>query len=525
MAIRIFFLLLLSAFIRQAHAQSEVWSTDIAPILYNNCVSCHRPTGAAPFSLLGFQDAVIFSNAMAAAVTTGRMPPWPPDPAYSRMAHERILSANEIQQIVNWVNNGKPQGDPVLAPPVPVFNNNGELPGQPDMTVQIPAYASTAQTGDVYQSFVIPSGLAAARYITAFEAVPGNRAIVHHVLVYADTTGICAQLDAATPEPGYSSFGGVGSPSAKLIGGWVPGSQPQQYPSGFGVRLPPNADIVIQIHYPAGTAGMEDSTKINFFFAPGFVRPVVIEPALNHTLNLVNGPLVIPANETRTFTEHYAIPAGNDYTVLGMAPHMHLIGKNIHSFVVSPQGDTTKLIRINNWNFHWQGFYMLPQLLKVSGGSDLYATAFFDNTPNNTFNPNNPPQTVTAGEATTDEMMLVYFIYTLYLPGDENIIVDTLYPLHTPYQPYYRGQQLLQVYPNPATDKLVIKCHTDRKDICSIDLIGMNGQIVKRFADNLQLDAGYNAHVFSVTAIPPGIYQLRMITSGKVMTERLLIQQ
>lgn len=502
----------------------QLWSTDIAPLLYNNCVSCHRPSGIAPFSLMTYQDALTYAGSIASSVSSRRMPPWPPDPEYSRLAHERLLSEAEIQKIVDWASNGKLQGDPALAPPQPVFASGGELPGTPDMIVKIPEYASTAQTSDVYQCFVIPSGLAVDRYITAFEAIPGNRSIVHHVLVYADTTGVCAQLDAASPGPGYTSFGGVGTNDAVLIGGWVPGTQPQKYPAGFGVKLPKNADIVIQIHYPAGSGGMLDSTKLHFFFSPGFVRPVFIDPAINHAFGLTNGPLIIPANETKTFHAHFPVPSDLNVSILGLAPHMHLIGKNIHSFLVSPSGDTTNLIRINNWNFHWQGFYMLPKLLKVEGGSDLHASAFYDNTPNNINNPNNPPQTVVVGEGTTDEMMLIYFIYTVYLPGDENIVIDTLYPLSTGPQPYYRGQQLLEVFPNPAAADIVVKYHSDKRDKISVALIGMNGQVIRMMDPSRELDQGYHALKYSVSGIPPGLYQLRLATSSGVLAEKLMIR-
>src|SRR5690606_9210214 len=111
-------------------------------------------------------------------------------------------------------------------------------------------------------------GLGTEKFISAFEAIPGNREIVHHVLVYADTSGDCAALDALTQTPGYVSFGGVGSNNATLIGGWVPGTQPLQMPDSFGIRIAPNADIVIQIHYPAGSVGKVDSTKIKFYFSP-----------------------------------------------------------------------------------------------------------------------------------------------------------------------------------------------------------------------------------------------------------------
>lgn len=189
-----------------SNAQTPVWSTDIAPILFNNCASCHRPSGIGPFELLTYQDAKNKASAISGSVSTGYMPPWPPSPEYSRLAHERLLSQSDIQKIKDWAANGAPEGDPNLAPPPPTFPVDGDLAGTPDLVSQIPSFTSTATTGDVYQCFVVPTNITAEKFITAFEAVPGNRDIVHHVLVYADTTGVCAQLDANHPRPWLCKF-------------------------------------------------------------------------------------------------------------------------------------------------------------------------------------------------------------------------------------------------------------------------------------------------------------------------------
>jgi hypothetical protein len=505
-----------------AKAQTPVWSTDVAPILFNKCASCHRPTGIAPFSLLTYNDAKSEAGSIASAVQTRNMPPWPPDPAYNALAHERLLTQNEIDKIKNWVTGGTPQGDPNLAPPQPQFNANGDIPGTPDLSIQIPTYTSTASTGDVYQCFVIPSNQAAEKYITAFEAIPGNREIVHHVLVYADTSGVCAGLDAASPGPGYTSFGGVGSNDAKLIGGWVPGTAPIQMPNGFGIRLPKNADIVVQIHYPAGSNGQKDDTKINFFFSSSAVRSVSIDPVLNHFTN-ISPALNIPANQVKNFTEKQPIPF--NASVLGVAPHMHLIGRNISVFGVPlASTDTQKYIRINNWNFQWQGFYMFKKIKKVSAGTTLYSIAFYDNTSGNPFNPSNPPQNVTAGEATTDEMMLTYFIWTQYQAGDENIIIDSTVGLQVP-EVLYGKQELFAPYPNPVTNELVIKYYLANNEMCSLDIIDMNGRVVKQMAGNGIKAAGYHIDKHSVADLTNGIYTLRLHSADKILTQKLVVRK
>lgn len=521
---RLLALVFASVLLNTATAQTPAWSTDIAPILYQNCATCHRSGGIAPFELLTYQDASTYGNLIAQETADRRMPPWPPDPSYSRMSHERLLSQHDIQKIADWVSGGKPQGDPNLAPPLPVFSSTGDLPGTPDLVIRIPNYTSTAANGDVYQCFVIPSGLLNGRYVRAFEAIPGNRAVVHHVLVYADTTGVCASLDAATPGPGYTNFGGVGNDDARLVGGWVPGSAPIQFPTGFGVNLPANSDIVLQIHYPEGTAGEVDSTEVHFFFTPNSnVRPLYIDPILNHVTN-INAPLFIPANQTATFTEEFTVP-GVDVSLLGVAPHMHLLGKNISCWGVKPAGDTQKIIRINDWDFHWQGFYGFKRIQKISAGTTMFAQAFYDNTSANPENPSSPPQDVSAGESTTDEMMLVYFIYTLYQTGDENVVMDTTDPLLA-VNPlvYYHGEQLLDVYPNPASQEVILKYYMERETTGSADVVDMQGRVVKVLMEPAKLSKGYAACRLSLGDLPSGMYQVRLRTGDRIFTRKLAVQ-
>ncbi len=509
---------------QQAVAQNAVWSTDIAPIIFNNCANCHRQGGIAPFSLLNYQEAVSHKQDIAAEVISKRMPPWPPDVTYSRLAHERILSQDQINKIANWCNNGTPEGNPALTPPQPVFSQDGDLQGPVDLTIKIPTYTSMADTGDEYRCFVIPNIQSVDKFITAFEAIPGNRAIVHHVLVYADTSGVCAQLDAQDPGAGYTNFGGIGTNDAILIGGWVPGTPPIVYPNNFGVKLPLGCDIVLQIHYPKGTIGLVDSTKVRFKFAPTTVREVFIVPVMNHFTTIINGPINIPANTTKTYEEHYEIPAFIDLSLIGIAPHMHLIGRNIKSFGITPAQDTQKYIRVNDWDFHWQGFYLARQMMKVPGGTHVYASAFYDNTTNNPHNPSNPPQNVTAGEATTDEMMLVYFIFSMYQPGDEFIKIDTTFPVNINTATYYHGQQLLEPYPNPAKNQLYAKAYFETAGTGSMDLVDIQGRVVKSVFSNANIASGYQTWTISLSGIAPGNYVLRLNTKGGTQTQKVIIE-
>jgi hypothetical protein len=237
----------------------------------------------------------------------------------------------------------------------------------------------------------------------------------------------------------------------------VPGAEPQFYPNGMGLRLPANADIVFQVHYPAGTTGQLDSTKVNFFFssAPS-IRPLFVAPILNHSTSLTNGPLFIAANQTKTFYGEYTIPAAyGKISFLQVAPHMHLIGRNMKSYAIAPNSQNIPLIKINDWNFMWQGGYDFQQIQVMPVSSTLYFEALYDNTDNNPNNPSTPPVNVAEGEATTDEMMMIYFTFTGYQVGDENIIIDSTLITTAVKENNFVSNDIL-IYPNPLTQKNVM---------------------------------------------------------------------
>ncbi len=440
-----------SIFFLSLKAFCQTWADNVAPILFSNCASCHRPGGIAPFSLLTYNDAFIYRNSVSSAVSNLQMPPWPPADNYVHFRDARVLSSTQISTIVNWVSNGAPSGNLANAPPPPPPVTNAL--GTPDTVLRMPNYTSTAVTSDVYQCFVLPLRLSSGKFLSAAEVVPGSPTIVHHVLLYQDTTANHAAqlLDNASPGPGYTSFGGIGVSSAILLDAWVPGTSVKKLPVVFGKRIYSNSDLVIQVHYPAGSNGQLDSTKVRLYYnSNAGARDVRIEPILYHyPPSLVNGPLTIPANTIRTFEEQFTLPAIFKATVLTVAPHMHLIGESIKSYANKPNGDTIRFIDIPRWDFHWQGQYYFQRPVIVDGGSTLRAFATYNNTSSNPHNPNNPPQTVNLGEATTDEMMLVYFAFTSYQAGDENIILDSSLII-TPVGNPTIVVKKLNIFPNPA---------------------------------------------------------------------------
>lgn len=428
------------------YSQNPNWAEHVAPILYSNCTNCHIEGGIAPFSLVGYQKAKTYANSIKSAAESRSMPPWPANSQYRRYAHERILSSEEIQTIANWVNTGKDEGNPALAPAPPVLKSGTSIVN-PDLRLKMPDY--TVNTiEDEYRCFVIPAGINADKFITEMEVVPGDLTVVHHVLVFYDTSSLPLQLDNADPKPGYLGFGGTGSASSKLIGVWVPGQEPFKMPAGMGIKIQKNGYVILQVHYPSYVSNKTDSSKVYFKLSNGPLRDVAIAPALNHDNgSLTNGPLYIPANQSKTFTSKFTLPTR--VSVFAVAPHMHLLGKSIKAFGVSAANDTVRFVDIPKWDFHWQRTYLFPKVLKLEPGT-LWAEASYDNTTANPNNPSNPPKAVSLGEGTKDEMLLVYFWYTLYQSGDENIVIDGSEPKNLSSKVIVNQPRL--PYPNPAEE-------------------------------------------------------------------------
>ena len=516
------FVLFCLLFVQITSTSGQVtWSGDVANIIYTNCSNCHNSNGIGPFTLMSYQDASMNGLGIQSAVEDHIMPPWPPNSAYNRLAHERVLTAEQITTISDWVNNGMLRGDSTQEPAAPIFSSAEEIT-TPDLTLTIPSF-NVNTTSDLYRCFVLPSGLTSLKYLTGLETVPGVRSIVHHVLIYMDTTNVPATLDANDPGPGYTAFGGTGSSASKLIGVWVPGQGAYFAPQGMGIRLPANCSIILQIHYPAGISGQTDATKINIQYTSSFRREIYIEAVLNH-YQLDQGFLRIPANTIRTFTANYQLPI--NISALGVGPHMHLIGKSIRSWAITPTTDTIPFIDIPNWDFHWQGIYSFPRVLKLPIGTTLYSTAFYDNTVNNPNNPNNPPVTVNLGESTTDEMMLIYFAYTNYLPGDENIIIDSTIVTAIPEMKDAIVQtcQLYDPSPNPAVENCNVSYYLPTSGSYTLILTDQQGKIVQELSSGTRATSGFYSTGISVSKFKSGVYYIVLNSNGVSRTKRLVVR-
>lgn len=425
-----------------ARGGSPTYHKDVAPILQNHCQDCHRPGQVAPFALLTYEQARKRGTDLAHVTGDKTMPPWRAAIDFGGpFRDQRILPEADVATLKSWVEAGCPEGDPNDAPKPREFSSDWPL-GQPDLVLTMPEpYELGASGEDEFRVFVLRTSFPQDRWIRAVDFKPGNRKIVHHVIAGIDPSGTARKLDAKTPEPGYSALGGFG-PGVPLRGFlpiWTPGSRPRYAPEGAGYLLPAGADVLIQMHYHRSGKAETDATSVGLYLSDeplkkqvrtGFVFPNVPpekliplmakaraaqaegrRPDLNEMMREV---LTIPAGDASyevradTKTGPMGRPLSRDILLTSVMPHMHWLGRDFTFAAVLPDEKHTRvpLIKIDRWNFNWQGTYALVEPIRLPKGTYFEMVAHFDNSDKNPANPNRPAKLVSWGDQTNDEMCI-----------------------------------------------------------------------------------------------------------------------
>jgi hypothetical protein len=393
---------------------TPTFNKEVVRILQKNCQACHRPGDVAPFSLMTYEDAVAWAPGIKRVTETRYMPPWKPVNGCGDFQGERRLSDSDIQTLARWADGGTPEGDPQELP-APIAFPEGWRNGQPDavFTPEV-EFKVDGEGDDLYRCFSIPTNSYIDRWVRAVEVQPGNRSIVHHVLLFVDTKGESAALDEKEPGPGYTCFGGPGfsaSGGEFILGAWVPGSQPLALPANIAFKVPAQSRIVMQVHYHRSGKPESDLTRIGLYYSNNVLNRQLM------TLPISNRRFVIPAGAARHEVKaSFTIPKGFNVQVINIGPHMHWLGREMTVTATLPSGETKCLIKIDDWDFDWQGGYTFREPVRLPSGTVFNVTAYYDNSANNPRNPNSPPADVRWGERTVDEMCLVFIGFILDAP-------------------------------------------------------------------------------------------------------------
>jgi mono/diheme cytochrome c family protein len=402
-------------------AASPSFAETIAPIIYGNCVTCHRPGEAAPFALISYEDVSKRGELIAKVTRSRYMPPWHAVHGYGEFADERRLTDEQIATIGEWVRTGMPRGDLSKMPQLQQFTDGWQL-GKPDLVLEMPVgYEVPASGPDIYRNFVLPTGLTEDKWVRAVEFRPGARKVVHHALFSYIRGGAVKDLVGADGQPGFR--GGMpvalipGFAPAGELGGWAVGTTPRFLPEGLARPIAKESDFVLQLHFhPTGKPQTERSL-VGLYFADTPPDRKIVTPGMPGFFGLLAG-IDIPQGE-KAYTINGTLTMSRDMRVLSVMAHAHYLGKEFKVTATLPDGSIQPMLWIKDWDFNWQDRYDYKQPVFLPKGTRIDATITYDNSGDNPRNPCNPPRRVQWGVQSFDEMGSVNFLMVAANKEDE----------------------------------------------------------------------------------------------------------
>jgi len=378
-----------------AGESAPTFTRDVAPIFYENCVSCHRPGEFAPMSLITYDDARPWARAIKQRVEAREMPPWDAEPGHQTYVNDASLSLNEIQTISAWVDGGSPKGDDVHLPRIPEFAAEWTI-GEPDLVLSmIEPYAVPADGTVPYLYFTVPTKFKEDKWLQAVELRPGDRRVVHHVIATLQSPD-GEKVPSAKPSLTRSQKRTTGS-----LGGTVPNKLGVVYPDGVARKIEAGTEIVLQMHYTTIGEATTDQTSVGLIFSDSPpTRTVGGGQVINARFEIPAGAENHEVRAERTIKE--------DTYLTHMTPHMHSRGKSFAYTAVYPDGTEEMLLNVPNYRFDWQLTYEFEQPKLLPAGTKLVGVAHYDNSVKNRDNPDATAD-VRWGDQTWEEMMIGFY--------------------------------------------------------------------------------------------------------------------
>ena len=364
------------------------FSEDVAPIIFEKCVGCHRPNEAAPMSLRSYQEVRPWARGIRDKVVSREMPPWFANPLHGSFKNDQSLTDDEINTVVSWVDAGAPQGEPSQMPELPEFTDGWTL-GDPDYIIEFPEVTVPADGPDYYPDLsVTMDDLLEKRWVRAIEVRPSNRKVTHHQVVF---TGGNPGQDGNDQRSGFFD----------VLVVWSVGTNPHIFPEGVGRWLHPGQTLTVNAHYHPSGEAETDVTQIGVYWGEGELKKE-LTAVLAGTMSFE-----IPARaQNHELRASYIID--QDSTVISYFPHMHTRGQDMKMIANYPNGEMETLIDVPDYDFDWQLFYYPDEKVSLPAGTRLDIVAHYDNSELNPDNPD-PNKAINFGLKTNDEMMFTVF--------------------------------------------------------------------------------------------------------------------
>jgi hypothetical protein len=371
---------------RRAEHKTISYAETIAPMLNENCVSCHREGGIGPWAMTDYNMVRGFSLMIREVVRTQRMPPWHADPHVGEFSNDRSLTDEQIRTLVHWIEAGAPRGEGAdllaeTAQQWPLW-----VMGEPDVIIEIPPEDVPASGVVDYKYKMVTNPLDQDVWVKAAEIIPGDRSVLHHVIT---TFG---ELETEGRRAGRLKRGTGGG-----LGGYVPGAVGKPFPEDTGILLPAGATIEFQMHYtPAGLA-TRDTSRMGLYLH---------KTPPKHKLGsmiLLNPRILIPAGAPN-HSEVMVRTFDQDVLVYSLLPHAHYRGKASEFVAHLPDGTKETLLSVPRYDFNWQTNYDLEEPRFLPAGTKMVHRTWWDNSARNPANPD-ATRDVPWGQQSWDEML------------------------------------------------------------------------------------------------------------------------
>jgi hypothetical protein len=377
-----------------ASTAKVTFTKDVAPIFYNRCVECHRAGEVAPMSLITYNEARPWAKAIKQKVVDRSMPPWLASLENTHFKNDRRLTQKEIDTIAAWVEAGALKGSDEDLPAPPKFEQGWAI-GKPDAVIALDEDVAVPADGVVpYKYLTVQTNFNEDKWVQAAEIRPGNRKVVHHIIVFVQEPGAKNELSGE----------GRGGRGFKLCG-FAPGEQPKTFPSGTARLIRKGSRLTFQMHYTPNGEATTDRSYIGLIFSKTPVHKIAL------TGTATNARFVIPPGDGN-YEVRSSWTATEDVRIIDLMPHMHVRGKDFTYTAVYPDGRSEVVLQVPKYDFNWQLLYQFKDPLFLPKGTRLDCVAHFDNSAKNKYNPD-PSKEVRWGDQTWEEMMIGWFDYIL----------------------------------------------------------------------------------------------------------------
>ena len=409
-------------------AESLTFAADVAPILYKNCVTCHRPGGIGPFSMLNFDTVTGRLKDIKDVLTEGKMPPWHAVAPAGTFRNERRLPDGDKRTILRWIATGALFGDSARMPSAPTFASGWEI-GKPDAVFTMQEDFHVPARGTVeYMYFQVPTNFTEDKWVQAIEIMPGARDVVHHVLVFARPpdspvpnaaapNAAQAGAPARNPVLVFDSTQRIDDPPRKdslhapprrmgaLVATTAPGTNVLSFPEGTALLIRAGSILTFQMHYTAKGHDRMDRTAVGFRFAKEMPSEQIL------ATQFLNAQFTIPPGANDVM-----VPSGVGFNepvrLYGLFPHTHLRGKRWQYTLVKPDGSSEVILDVPKYDFNWQTYYLFAKPMEIPAGARIVSRAWYDNSAGNEDNPD-PSATVHWGDQTWEEMQYTGMLYSV----------------------------------------------------------------------------------------------------------------